>query len=63
MKASHPRASQHLLSIDQIATSANVGSKTVRRLIADGELRTHKIRGQHRISEEDWQAYLARIRQ
>lgn len=52
-----------LYTLTQIAHKAHVSVKTVRRLIARGELRTHRIGAQIRVSDGDWQAYLAGSRQ
>ena len=59
MTHSSSPARQELFSIDQIAVRGGVSPKTVRRLITEQELHAHKIKGQYRISEEDWRAYLA----
>jgi excisionase family DNA binding protein len=56
-------ADTDLYDLPQIAHKAKVSVKTVRRLIANGELRTHRIRAQIRVSEADWRAYLDRSRQ
>ena len=52
-----------LYNLTQIAHKAHVSVKTVRRLVERGELKTHRIGTQIRVSEGDWQAYLARSRQ
>ena len=52
-----------LYSLTQIAHKAHVSVRTVRRLVERGELKTHRIGAQIRVSEGDWQAYLARSRQ
>jgi excisionase family DNA binding protein len=51
-----------LLSVQGVAALLSVSTKTVRRLIANGELQTHRIGVSHRVSEEDLRAYLARCR-
>jgi excisionase family DNA binding protein len=51
-----------LLSIAQVALNLGVSQKTVGRLIKDGQIPIHRIRGQVRISEADLAAYLARSR-
>jgi excisionase family DNA binding protein len=42
-----------LLSIAQVALNLGVSKKTVNRLIEDGQIPIHRIRGQLRISEAD----------
>lgn len=49
-------------SVDEVATRLGVHPRTVRRLIARGELIAHRIGGSVRISERDLQVYLARCR-
>lgn len=51
-----------LLSIQAVADLLGVSTKTVRRLIAGGDLAAHRIGGSLRISEEDLRAYLSRCR-
>lgn len=51
-----------LLSIQAVAELLGVSTKTVRRLIAGGDLAAHRIGGSLRISEEDLRAYLSRCR-
>jgi excisionase family DNA binding protein len=51
-----------LLSIAQVALNLGVSKKTVGRLIKEGQIPIHRIRGQVRISEADLAAYLARSR-
>jgi excisionase family DNA binding protein len=51
-----------LMSIGQVADHLAVSEKTVRRLIADRQLPSHRVRGQVRVSEADLAAYLARSR-
>lgn len=52
-----------LYTVAEIARKGHISVKTVRRLIARGELKTHRIGSQIRVSEPDWQAYLAEARQ
>ncbi len=52
-----------LYTLQQIGRKARVSPKTLRRLVARGELPTHRIGAQIRVSEADWQAFLARSRQ
>ncbi len=49
-----------MLTIEDVAKRLNVSVATVRRLIDDGELKAIKVRGQWRIREEDYEAYLRR---
>ena len=51
-----------LLSIQSVAEVLGISTKTVRRLIAGGDLAVHRIGGSLRISEEDLRAYLSRSR-
>ena len=51
-----------LLTVKQTAERLSVCTRTVRRLITNDELKTHRIGGSLRISEEDLRAYLARCR-
>ena len=62
-KPERPIRTVELYTLSQIAHKAHVSIKTVRRLISRGELVTHRIGAQIRVSEDDWQAYLARRRQ
>ena len=52
----------HLHSVEAVAECFGVSTKTVRRLIAGGELKKHRIGSSVRVSEEDLRAYLARCR-
>ena len=54
---------ERLYTLQDIARKAKVSIKTVRRLVDAGELTTHRIGTQIRVSEGDWQAYLVRSRQ
>ena len=49
-----------LLSIAEVARHLSVSTKTIRRLIQGGQLLSHRVGCQHRISEADLAAYLAR---
>lgn len=51
-----------LMTIKQVAEALNVDPKTVRRLIKSGEIISHRIGGQHRISAADYERYLSRQR-
>ena len=57
-----PPPSAQLQSVDAIAARFDLSAKTVRRLIANGELVAHRIGRQLRISETDAAAFLARRR-
>jgi len=46
-------------TVDDIAGALGVSSKTVRRRIAEGQLRAHRIGRQLRISADDFRAYVA----
>jgi excisionase family DNA binding protein len=50
---------RNLLSVASVAERLDVSSKTVRRVIAAGKLRAHKVGRQVRVSEEDLALYLA----
>lgn len=51
-----------LVSIKEVATQLNVSTKTVRRLIASGELHVHRLGRQIRIAEDDLTVFLAKRR-
>jgi excisionase family DNA binding protein len=48
-----------LLSIAMVATHLGVSAKTVRRLIKDGQLPSHRVGRQIRISETDLGVFIA----
>ncbi|MEQ8263878.1 helix-turn-helix domain-containing protein [Pseudohaliea sp.] len=52
-----------LHTLHQIARKGHISVKTIRRLIQRGELKSHRIGTQIRVSEADWQAYLDWARQ
>ena len=52
-----------LLTVDDVAVILNVSSKTVRRKIANCELRHHRVGRAVRISSEDLRAYTNSVRQ
>lgn len=52
------RATPRLLNVDDVADQADLSSKTIRRMIARGELRVHRIGRSLRISETDLQTFL-----
>jgi excisionase family DNA binding protein len=51
-----------LLSVDDIADDLGVSTKTIRRLIDDGELRAYRIGRALRVSEDEVRKYLNRRR-
>ena len=52
-----------MLSVDETARNLNVSTKTVRRLIARGELPAHRVGSCLRISDEALRSYLRRSRE
>ena len=52
-----------LLTVRATADRLQVAEKTVRRLIAAGELPTHRIGGCVRVSEDDLLVFLSKARQ
>ena len=50
---------QRFYSVEEVADLLGVSDKTVRRRIAGGELVAHRIGRQLRISEDDFNAYVA----
>jgi excisionase family DNA binding protein len=59
MKADRPKALMRFYTIEQIANFIEVSTRTVRRWIQEGLLVAHRINGLVRISEADFQAFLA----
>jgi excisionase family DNA binding protein len=59
MKSDRPKSPMKFYTIDQIANLVEVSTRTVRRWIQDGLLVAHRINGLARISEADFQAFLA----
>lgn len=57
-----PPSSAQLHSVDAIAARFGLSTKTVRRLIANGQLVAHRIGRRLRISEADATAFLTRRR-
>lgn len=55
-------APPRLLRVAEVAELLGVCERTVRRLIAGGELRHHRIGHAVRVSEADLRAYLERAR-
>jgi excisionase family DNA binding protein len=58
MKASSPARSPRLLSVQAVAAYLDMSEKTVRRLVARGDLPSHRIGRLLRISEPDLRAFL-----
>jgi excisionase family DNA binding protein len=58
MKADQPK-SPKFYTIEQIAKSLEASTRSVRRWIANGLLIAHRINGVVRISEADFQTFLA----
>jgi excisionase family DNA binding protein len=58
MKADQPK-SLKFYTIEQIAESLDALTRSVRRWIANGLLVAHRINGLVRVSEADFQAFLA----
>jgi excisionase family DNA binding protein len=58
MKAYQAKAPK-FYTIEQIAESLDASTRSVRRWIANGLLIAHRINGLVRISEPDFQAFLA----
>jgi excisionase family DNA binding protein len=52
-KADTPHAPSRYVSIKSVADRASVSTDTIRRMIADGQLRAYRFRGQIRIAIED----------
>ena len=50
------------MSVNDVAERLDVSPRSVRRLIAEGKIRTYKIRRSIRISEADLLDYLKTIR-
>jgi excisionase family DNA binding protein len=59
MKADKPKASLKFFTIGQIAECTESSERSVRRWIKDKRLIAHRINGLVRISEADFQAFLA----
>jgi excisionase family DNA binding protein len=54
-----PRATARMLNVDDVATQLDISLKTVRRMIANGELRVHRIGRSIRISEAEFQSFIS----
>ena len=59
MKSDRPKAPTKFYTIDQIADCVEASTRTVRRWIEKKLLVAHTINGLVRISEADFQAFLA----
>lgn len=59
MKTHPPKSPTNFYTIEQIAKFVEVSTRTVRRWIQGGLLVAHRINGLVRISEADFQAFLA----
>jgi excisionase family DNA binding protein len=62
MKASTSMPGPRLMSVATVALHLGVSEKTIRRLIDDGQLPTHRVGRLIRISETDLAAFIARSR-
>lgn len=65
MNASTPasrREPARLLTVDAVAARLDLSTKTVRRLIASGDLVACRIRRAVRVSEDDLKSFLAQRR-
>lgn len=51
-----------MLTVTDVAERLRLSTKTVRRVIAAGELPVHHFGRQHRVAEEDLMAFIARRR-
>jgi excisionase family DNA binding protein len=56
-----PPANEQLRDVETIARRLNVSSKTVRRMIDRGELGHYRVGRLLRVSERQFQEYLARV--
>jgi excisionase family DNA binding protein len=50
-----------MLTLEEVAATLHVSVQTVRRLIADGELKASKVRGSWRVRSADLDDYLRRV--
>ena len=48
-----------LLTLEEVAQRLKISVQTVRRMIADKELKASKIRGQWRVRSDDLERYIA----
>jgi excisionase family DNA binding protein len=59
MKAERPKSSPKFFTIAEIAECVGASERTVRRWIENGLLAAHRFNGLVRISEADFQTFLA----
>jgi excisionase family DNA binding protein len=59
MKTDRPKSPTKFYTIEQIAECVDASTRTVRRWIEKGFLVAHRINGLVRISETDFEAFLA----
>jgi excisionase family DNA binding protein len=59
MRTGHPKVPGKFYTIAQIAEFVDVSTRTVWRWVAEGLLVAHQVNGLVRISEADFQAFLA----
>ena len=59
MKTGQPKASTKFYTIKHIAQFVEVSTRTVRRWIKNGLLVAHRVNGVVRVSETDFQVFLA----
>jgi len=62
MKSDRPKAPMKFHTIEQIADCMEASTRSVRRWIKEGLLVAHRINGLVRISDADFQAFLAAYR-
>jgi len=62
MKSDRPKAPTKFHTIEQIADCMEASTRSVRRWIKEGLLVAHRINGLVRISDADFQAFLAAYR-
>jgi len=62
MTAPKPTPTPRLLSVATVALRLAVSEKTIRRLVQDGRLLSHRVGRQIRISESDLATFLAQSR-
>jgi excisionase family DNA binding protein len=59
MKTNAPKSPMKFYTIEQIAECVDASTRTVRRWIENSLLVAHRINGLVRVSEADFQAFLA----
>ena len=50
-------------TLEEVAKMLRISMPTVRRLIEDGDLKAIKVRGQWRVSKDEYEAYIKRSQQ